>query len=380
MRMGYMTKNLLFVFDVIRYTLCALLIFILIDCSKDTSPVDPLVEYPWERSTPESVGLDRYVLATMTNLIYAGGFGQIHSLIILKENKLVYEDYFNGYSQTDIHPLYSVTKSVTSSLLGLAVDRAYINDLGVSAAAFFPEYQPAIESDPLKSQITLENLLTMSAGFDWDEDTYPYEDPLNDVYRLSRSSDWMRFIWQLPMENTPGNVFRYNSGCTMLISEILDKSIGRPVDDFAQIFLFKPLDITFWDWESGPNSVINTGWGLQMRPVDMIKLGHLYLNQGIWQSKQIIPSDWITRSTKVHMIVNGSFNYAYQWWRVSDESSMGSGLTVNDLFFAWGYGGQFIFVIPHLNMVVVSTAGNFTNSMQGYYILRDYILPAAYTE
>ena len=108
----------------------------------------------------------------------------------------------------------------------------------------------------------------------------------------------------------------------------------------------------------------------------MAKFGYLYLKQGLWQSKQILPRDWINRSTEKQVVVNGSFNYAYQWWRVSDESSVGSRMEINDLFFAWGYGGQFIFVIPHLNMVVVSTAANFTNSLHGIYILRDYILRA----
>ena len=199
MKEYHLEKNLFSRFNTMSYALCALLIFTFSACTKDTSPVESEVEHSWETSTPEAVGLDPYIIADMTDLIYARGFGQIHSLIILKNDKLVYEHYFNGYTQEDLHHVYSVTKSVTSALVGLAVDRTEISDLNLPAADFFSEYEAIIASDTLKSRITLENLLTMTAGFDWDEDTLPYDNPLNDVNRLSGSSDWMRFMWELPI-------------------------------------------------------------------------------------------------------------------------------------------------------------------------------------
>ena len=265
MRRDRLTRNLFSIFNAMRYALCALLIFftallafIFLGCAQETSPVVPETEHPWEISTPSAEGLDGQILADMTDLIYASGFGQIHSLIVLKNDKLVYEDYFNGYSQQDLHPVYSVTKSVTSALVGQAIGRAEIGDLDIAAADFFSEYERIIATDTLKSQITLEHLLTMTAGFTWDEATYSYENPLNDVNRLSVSSDWMRFIWELPMEIIPGNGFRYNTGCTVLISGILNNSIGRAVDDYARIYLFGPLNIKTWDWENGPNNITNT--------------------------------------------------------------------------------------------------------------------------
>jgi CubicO group peptidase (beta-lactamase class C family) len=255
-------------------------------------------------------------------------------------------------------------------------DQQLLDSLTMPVAPVFAEYADLIDSDPLKKLIRLDHLLTMTAGFEWDEDSYPYEHPLNDVTRLAQSSDWLRFIWQQPMIFTPGHQFVYNSACTVLLSGLIQKKAGLSASEFAQIYLFQPLDISRWNWERGSGALTNTGWGLSLTAIDMVKFGYLYLNVGEWNTTQVISEEWIQASTKNFVTIDYNSRYAYQWWRFSDEYPIASQLKINDLYFAWGHGGQFIFIIPHLHMVVVSTAANFTNSGYGFYMLRDFVLPA----
>ena len=320
--------------------------------------------------------MDREVLAELSQQILAGNYGEIHSLVILKNDHLVYEKYFNGYSRSDLHRVYSVTKSVTSSLIGILWDQQQIDSLTMPVAPFFPEYTNQIDFDSRKNLIRLDHLLTMTAGFQWDEDSYPYEHPLNDVYRLMQSNNWLEFIWQLPMAETPGRQFVYNSACTVLLSGLIQRQTDMPASDFARANFFHPLNISHWIWEKSSGDITKTGWGLYLTSIDMAKFGQLYLNLGKWQERQIISEQWIKTSTENFVTIDYNSRYAYQWWRFSDEYPVASQLDINDIYFAWGYGGQFIFIIPHQRMIVVSTAANFTNSGYGFYILRDYIIPA----
>jgi CubicO group peptidase (beta-lactamase class C family) len=219
----------------------------------------------------------------------------------------------------------------------------------------------------------------MSAGLQWDEWTYSYNDSRNDVNGLINSPDWMKYMLDLPVIYVPGSIFTYNSGCTMLLSGIIKNSTGISAKDFAVQNLFTPLGIVNYIWSSGPNDITNTGWGLQLKPRDMLKLGLLFLQKGNWNGEQLLSENWINYSTNTKISISNTFEYACQWWRIKNSSSFGNVLLVNDVFFADGWGGQFILVVPHLDMVAVSTGGNFETGNEALYFFRDYILPAAYS-
>lgn len=320
--------------------------------------------------------LESGTVNSLISEIESGRFGEVNSLLIMRDDSLVVEEYFGRYSQNDLHVCYSVTKSFASSLIGIAYDKGLIRDTGSKLLDYFPEYNINQET---KSRIKLEHVLTMSAGFEWNEWDINYFDSNNLLQRLSTSSDWISFILNRNIDSEPGEFFNYNSGLSVLLSGIILGVSGQRTSDFARSYLFNKLDITYFSWQEAPNNITNTGWGLSMLPSDLLKFGKLYLNKGKWNEEQIISEDWVNISTASHIKINEYYNYGYQWWRFSDNSTTAKVLEQNDVFYADGFGNQYIFVIPHLNMVVVSTAENFSNNKNSIYMLRDYILPAAYS-
>ena len=339
-------------------------------CSKK----EPVGSNILQTASPETQNLDPQKLSEVERRIEAGDYGNIHSLIIIRNDHMVMEKYFRGYTREDLHFVYSVTKSVTSALVGIALEQNKVSGLDSKLLSYFPQY-PALENHhPDKENIRLEDVLTMSTGLLWDEWTNPYGHPQNDATLMSTSPDWIKHMLDRPMIATPGSQFSYSSGCTMLLSGILQETTGQTAEDFGGDHLFEYLRMK-WQWNKGPNNLTNTGWGLFLRPIDIANFGQLYLNGGSMDGEQIISSDWIQNSTRAH-IDAGNYNYGYQWWRFKDDHHVVSSLAINDLYFAWGYRGQFLFVIPHLDMVVVSTADNVTESTRTFAFLRDYILGA----
>ncbi len=288
--------------------------------------------------------------------------------------EVILENYFSGYERDDIHPVYSVTKSVTSALVGIAIKQGKINSVNTNILEFFPEYENIANLDSGKRKISLENVLTMTAGFQWDELSTSYFNPLNDARKMAASKNSVKYVLDLPMRNHPGR-FVYNSGCSMLLSGVLKNTTGQSAEEFAIDHLFNPLGIKEWHWSIVRNGTINTGWGLRLRPIDMARFGILFLNDGLWLNNKIIPKAWRKVSTQKHTQF-GRYGYGYQWWRFLDHNSIVSNLAINDVYFAWGFGGQHIFVIPHLNMVVVSTGENYTKRRLFFDLLRDHIFPA----
>jgi CubicO group peptidase (beta-lactamase class C family) len=297
-----------------------------------------------------------------------------------------------------LHPCFSATKSITSALVGIALDQHKISGVDQKALPFFPDYNHLANLDERKKSITIADLLTMTAGYRWDEISGPYiklfatffkgEDVYsnkNDGGKLAQSNDWIKYMLDYPMKTVPGDEFVYNSGCSILLSGILKKATGQSAEAFAAKNLFEAIGITDWQWETGPGGITNTGGGLRLHPVDMAMFGYLYLKNGRYSSKQLISENWVKEST-TKKVLNIKMprqkvleDYGYHWWRFADET-VRSHLKTNDLFFAKGGGGQFIFVIPHLEMVVVVTAENWRDMVWEYGILFDYILPAVNSE
>ena len=293
-----------------------------------------------DQASPLPTGELAAIIADAQN----GGYGNIHSLLVYQNGELLAEEYFDGYDADSIHYQYSVTKSVASLLIGIAMDQGLITSLDQKVYDMFPEYNGSIANwDPRKADLTLEHVLTMSAGFRWDEWTYIYTDQRNDANKMIRSDDLMKFVLDQPMAFTPGSRFTYNSGCSMLLSGFIENSTGMTTEAFANQYLFSKLGITEWYWEQGRDGKFNTGWGLHLKPRDMMKLGQLVLNNGLWNGERVVSESWLQESSRNH--IN---NYGYQWWLSADY------------FSARGWGGQVIAIVPEDNLVLVTTAGDFT--------------------
>jgi len=333
-----------------------------VSCSHDLGPNNSLDD--WRISSPETQNINADTLANLAGRIEAGVYGEIHSLLLVRHGYLVYERYFRGYRIDRIHPVYSVTKSVTSLLIGIASDRGELGALSQSLLSCFPEYRSIANVDARKQAITLKEVLTMRAGFDWNEGIVPYGDPRNPTSQLAGSSDWIKFMLDRPMSDAPGTRFRYNSGCSVLLSGIIRNKTGKQAQEYAVAHLFRPLAITSFDWERGAQGIANTGWGLSLRPRDMAKIGLLCLQQGEYNGTRVLSQQWLNESTTNHVSLSNSFSYGYQWWLLPLEGMAGHAPQPNDLKIAWGWGDQFIFIIPHLDLVVISTAGNYSGPIQ----------------
>lgn len=328
-------------------------------------PVQSPAVWDWPVSTPGEQGLNSQVINRYLAEIRAGWYGEIHSLLIIRHGFLVSENYFHGFTSGRLHPVYSVTKSVTSLLLGMARDRGFFPDLNRPVLQFFPQYPVIANRTAAKEAMRIVDVLQMRSGFSWNELSVPYTDPGNDYRNLFASPDWIKFMLDQPMSHWPGTRFNYNSGSTTLLGGVLRRETGQEALTLGLNWLFQPLGIDVTGWSQGPGGVTNTGSGLSLRPRDMARLGQMVLQGGLWQGERLISRHWLDQSIKRSVWLSASFTYGYQWWQMPLRPGTPDPLHYNEISIAWGYGGQFIFVIPALDMVVVSTAGDYESELEG---------------
>ena len=335
-------------------------------------------EVPLTEAIPESQNLDSALLEQAVAEITEGKYGDMDALLVLRNNYLVLEHYTSPlYHGRDYRrPAKSITKSVTSALVGIARGQGKMPPLDSNLLELFPQYPDIANLDTRKQQIKLVHVLSMTAGFEWDE--FVVGD--NSEFKMMRSEDWLKFTLDQPMSHEPGEKWVYNGGCSILLSDILKNATGSEVVDYARRHLLDPIGIENWNWTLIRGNVTNTVNGLAMSRRDMARFGVLFLNDGRWQDKQIVPEEWVKKSTSVQVLGKGDYfpyAYGYQWWRLQDQEPTVGMLAVNDAYFALGFGGQFIFVVPHLDLVVVSTAANFGPDEALFFkLLRDHIFPA----
>ena len=288
--------------------------------------------------------------------------------MVVRNGYIVAEKYFSPiYDVNTTHVLFSATKSFVSCLVGIAIDMGFVENVSQRVLGFFPNRTIA-NSDEQKESITLEHLLTMTAGFDWDESSYVDFD--NDFFRMRATEDWAQYVLDRPMAAEPGEVFLYNSGASHLLATILNITTGMSPLQFADQYLFGPMGVERRAWLADPKGVNFGGADLALTPRDMAKFGLLFLREGHWDGNQIVRSDWVETSTSNHTTTYGFLNYGYQWWVDPLHGTIS----------ARGYQGQKIFILPEHDMVVVFTA-NILNPTERYDdIVHDRILAAVREE
>ena len=354
---------------------CCIIFGLFFSCSPQdqyTYQVPEKTDDGWETSplNEESVAAEK-INKLMQNFISGHDeVKNVHSILLVKNGKLVLEEYFYGTHRNQIHHIQSDTKSVISILIGIAIDKGFINDVNQPILDFFPEIIPA-NPNADKRLITLEHLLMMAPGLQC-QDSYRYG--WRGLSEMRQSTDWIQFMLDLPMAEAPGAQFEYCNGASFLLSAIIQKATGIQTLQFAEQHLFGPLGITDLQWPANPQG-ITIGWGqMWLKPRDMAKIGYIMLKGGSWQGKPIVSHNWINESTQAH-IKAGGYEYGYQWWRGKTIKNN----QIIEAFWAWGHGGQFIFVLPVLDAVVVFTAKHRDNpgySERAFNMLTHYILPA----
>lgn len=324
-------------------------------------------EWPWDSVTPESQGIQSDNLKRMVEYIEENDLA-IHSVIIYKDGTIPYEKYFDQYNENVTHNLKSTSKGVISALVGISVREGYIESLDESVLSYFPEYKVR---DPQISEITIRDLLTMSSGLKWNENG------LNSMYTFFVSKRIVPRVLKLPLLAEPGSTFNYNTGLTHLLSAIISKASGMSTLEFAEEYLFEPLDIHNVQWDQDRNGVYIGGSELFMTPRAMTKFGVMYLQDGMYAGQQVVPEAWVRESTTTQ--IEGSFHgaqvqYGYLWW-LDIGNQLFTYIEDDNAYTAMGSHGQRIFIHPDLNMVVVITADQEDES-QCDILIRDFILPA----
>ena len=323
------------------------------------------------------------LLSEMTDSIKSNHYSGIHSVLISKDKQLVYEQYFNGFRRDSLHDSRSSFKSIASLLVGIAIDKGFIKNVDQKVSEFFPEY-PFLKTEELKKLMTIKNLLEMKSGFDCEEfnDTKDCED------EMSKSKNWVEYSLKIPMKDKPGEVWAYTSVDPVILSGIIRKATNMSVMNFAKKYLFDPMGISDYKWTIDPSGNGMTGGSFYIKPIDMLKIGQMVKDKGIWEGKQIISKKWILQSTVCDIAIP-DFSYmktsrskigtpqpayyGYYWYR---ETLKTKDIEEN-LLFASGNGGQYIFISEKLNLIVVFTQGNYGSfkSKQAFEIMAKYILP-----
>ena len=308
------------------------------------------------------------VLEDLVARAEVGEFGELDSLIVIRNDHIIFEEYFNDHGAAKTHPLFSVSKSTTSTIFGVAVDKGFITSLDQKLLDFFPEYNESTLDnwDSRKADITLEDVLSMRTGLEWDEWSSPYGTPQNDTWGLVASFDWIKHVLDNRMVSDPGSSFTYNSGLAPILAAVIRSATGMSMRDFAAEHIYGPMGITDAWWELAlPGGLENGGFGAHMRSMDMAKIGYLFLNDGMWEGNQLLSSEWIELSTSPFVQnAAGTFEFGLHWWLETRNASTLPAGQIN-VRSARGHGGQFIFIVDSLNMVVVMNASNYRNGKSG---------------
>ncbi|WMJ89134.1 serine hydrolase domain-containing protein [Anaerocolumna sp. MB42-C2] len=309
--------------------------------------------------------------------IINGSYSNTAGLVVLKDGKIRYENYFNGYTAVNAVHVASVTKSIFSALIGIAIEKGYIKSIDKKVLDFFPDYDVSRDEKTIQS-VTIRNMLTMTAPYKYKKE--PYE-------QFFASENWIKAALDLLGGKRQAGQFTYSAIIgTHILSGIFVKATGQSVLDFAVENLFSPLEIhvehsvilhdkeeqlAFFKeknvsgWVADPQGINTAGWGLSLTPVDMAKIGQLYLDGGIWRDKQIIPAWWIKESTKEHSRW-GKFAYGYLWWIIDDKEQ---------IYAAMGDGGNVIYVNTKKRMVISIACFFVRHAKDRLKLIKEYIEP-----
>lgn len=324
----------------------------------------------WKTNDLKSQNIDTTLIYKMFNQLN-NRESKIQSVLLVKDNQIIIEEYLNGQTLNQKHDLRSTTKSIRSILLGIAIDKGYIDNVNDPISKYLKNPIPNKNIDKRKNKITIKHLLTMSSGLDcndWDKKSKGQED------KVSKKKDWLQYTLNLPMINEPGTVSNYCSMGAILIAEIISQASGMTINKFTEQHLFNPLKIKNVNWgHTSKKKIIPSGKRLYMTSRDMAKIGQLILNSGSWNDEQVVSKKWIEESTTQKTKITG-IDYGYLWWNIP--------FRINKKIFtaktATGNGGQYIFVFPELDMIAVFT-GSAYNSQEDklpFKAMTDILLPA----
>ena len=349
----------------------------------------------WSVATPEDVGLDVGLIGELFEHVAATPARAVHAVLVVKDGRLVVEEYFDGYrfdyddprfegEQVTYGPdvrqnIMSVTKAVTAAAAGIAVADGDIPDVDARVLDALPMYGST--ASPEAHDITVEHLLTMTSGLEWNEWDVPITDAENnDLIQMFFVDDPIEYVLSKPVTHEPGTWWYYSGGDVNVLGEVIEQYVGEPIDSYTAERLFTPLGITDYQWRHLNPQVVYTSGELELRPRDLAKFGYLYLNDGVWNGVEVLDPEWIRASLTNHASTRGlaadGGGYGYQWFVTTSPGGAGS----VEALVRTGWGGQVLALFPTLDMEVVITAGDYVLATNAEDLITDYILRAVDTQ
>ncbi len=372
-----------------KICIVSILLLSLFSCNSAREPKEDRSEF-WPNATFEEAGLDREPMDTFLQDVEDGLYGNVDRLLLIKNGKKILDEAFRNnyqkisegksgldgcgyntcedstafgeynyfhpfwhpyYKNREVHTLQSISKSISSLLIGIAIDQGKISSTDALLVDFLSDYDLG-GVDSLFTTATLENLLTMRLGMEWHEIDATDMDSTNTTLMLEHSDDWIRFTLDQPMDTVPGTTWVYNSGASQLMSVIIKKATGLYADEYAEENLFGPMGITDYHWKKSPDGYPDALGGVYLAAEDLAKIGQLIQNKGEWDGKQVVSGEWVERSTaRISDTTQvADYGYGYQWWRPDQEGV--------DVIAGFGYGGQTLLIFPEFNMQAVVYSWN----------------------
>lgn len=340
--------------------------------SAEEAPTAPVIEaiestpqpekaYEWEHDTPENHNMDSEMFRSLHTALEGT---QVNAMLTVKDGVIVDEFYQEEYDETSVFRFNSCSKSFTSALIGIAIDEGLIAGVDVPISGYFPQV-----AGTAKEGITIRHLLEHTSGIEW----YEFGGSSESFWGMNRSENWVDYVLARPMNATPGDTFTYSTGGTHLLAAILEQATEETMLAYAKRHIFDPLDMDSVQWRADPQEILDGGNGIEMTIRDAAKFGQLFLDGGSRNGRQLVPEGWVSESTSVQVSRSGNYgSYGYQWW-IRPFGAAGY-----DTFYAMGAMGQFIVVVPELDLVTVITSSMSGQTDGPYVYISDYIL-AAYT-
>jgi CubicO group peptidase (beta-lactamase class C family) len=336
--------------------------------------VPPQLSDGWSVGNLESAGINQNSLENMVDQINNRGHSSfVRQVLIVRNNTLVFEEYFGAATINSVSHMQSATKSIVAAIFGIAQGNGFVASIDDSPFDYLPEYQHL--NGPQKADISIRHVLSMTPGLEWNENSTPTFGIANDNIAAYSSNNYIRYVLQKDVVTTPGSTWNYNSGCPMILAGIVKNQTGMHIDEYAEQALFGPLDINTLSWEYQSDGLPLATGGLWLRGRDSAKIAQLYLDDGMWQGAQIIPQQWIENSMSVHAAIEPGIDYGYLWWTRDFAGYR--------LWFASGYGGQLIITVPEEEVAIIINA-EYTRSADEtgrrqsiiWELLADHVFPA----
>lgn len=336
----------------------------------------------WQTNDLNQLGLDPTAIERLIVNIdnEAAGFLHIDSLVIAYNGALVFEqqlresldvaDSWANNTDTDLHVINSATKTFTSALIGIAIDQQIISSVDVKVHDYFQHKLPIAHWGDEKQSITIENWLNMRSGYEWDEWSVNYLDSSNLNSQMNNAADPVQFLLDQPMATNPGSTFAYSTGVSYGLGRIIQLASGTTLNNFLRDNLLSPLNISEYDYWA-LDEQLHSGSALYLKTRDMAKFGQLYLDGGQWNGQRVISEEWVRASIqqRVDFDASGSSGYGYQWWM----DTFLSGERIVNSYYAEGFGGQFIYVFPELNLVIAMTGSAYDDGQEEQRSIRSIL-------